>query len=149
MAFERTVRHVNEVKEECKPHSHGITDPVVSTTAASDVASVPEPAQPSTSTVQDAAAEAPIAQSAAEIAEAKKQEEIARKTKADMIQLMANQRKLERAKEKRENRYKDQLDSISVSDAEQRFAKVQLNKATNVSQNVHCTIYVEWSVSKC
>ena len=149
MAFERTVRHVNEVKEECKPHSHGITDPVVSTTAASDVASVPEPAQPSTSTVQDAAAEAPIAQSAAEIAEAKKQEEIARKTKADMIQLMANQRKLERAKEKRENRYKDQLDSISVSDAEQRFAKVQLNKATNVSQNVYCTTSVEWFVSKC
>ena len=62
---------------------------------------------------------------------------------------MANQRKLERAKEKRETRYKDQLDSISVSDAEQRFAKVQLNKATNVSQNVYCTTSVEWFVSKC
>jgi hypothetical protein len=49
---------------------------------------------------------------------------------------MTNQRKLQRAKEKREVRIKEQLDSISMSDAEQRFAKVQQNKATNVSQKL-------------
>jgi C1A family cysteine protease len=73
-----------------------------------------------------------MVQSAADIAENKRQEEIAAKSKAEMIKLMTNQRKLQRAKEKRESRIKEQLDSISVSDAEQRFAKVQQNKVANV-----------------
>jgi hypothetical protein len=145
MTFERTVRHVNEVKDECKSHSHVHIAEAVDSTSASTLASVPEQTQLSTSTTQQA--EAPIAQSAAEIAEAKKQEEIARKSKADMLQMMANQRKLERAKEKRETRYKDQLDSINVSDAEQRFAKVQLNKAANVCCNANHTIPIEQFVT--
>ena len=125
MAFERTVRHVNEVKEECQAHSY---DPVVATAPRA----VNPP--PVTEAPQDAAAENPIAQSAVEIAEMKKKEELAKKEKNEMIKLMTNQRKLQRAKEKREVRIKEQLDSISMSDAEQRFAKVQQNKATNVSR---------------
>ena len=129
MAFERTVRHVNEVKEACQSHSY---DPVV----AASQASINPP--PVTEAPQDVAAEHPIAQSAAEIAEMKKKEELARKEKTEMIKLITNQRKLQRAKEKREVRIKEQLDSISMSDAEQRFSKVQQNKATNVSHSFCC-----------
>ena len=131
MSFERTVRHVNAVKDECKSYSNSKTDSDVSASSTSvqpPPAAAPESSVPAT----DAAAEAPIVQSAADIAENKRQEEIAAKSKAEMIKLMTNQRKLQRAKEKRESRIKEQLDSISVSDAEQRFAKVQQNKVANV-----------------
>ncbi len=131
MAFERTVRHVNEVKEECQSHSNLNTDPV--TSEASTSAEPTPVTEVSVSATQVAAVEAPIIQSAAEIAESKKRDESAAKVKAEMIKLMTNQRKLQRAKEKREVRIKEQLDFINVSDAEQRFAKVQQNKAANVS----------------
>jgi hypothetical protein len=131
MSFERTVRHVNAVKDECKSYSNSKTDSDVS--AASTAVQPPPAAAPESSVpATDAAAEAPMVQSAADIAENKRQEEIAAKSKAEMIKLMTNQRKLQRAKEKRESRIKEQLDSISVSDAEQRFAKVQQNKVANV-----------------
>jgi len=140
MSFERTVRHVNEVKEECATHSYVISDAVVAETSSStEPTSV---AESSVSATHDAEVENPIAQSAAEIAEIKKQEELAKKSKAEMVKLMTNQRKLQRAKEKRESRIKDQLDSISVSDAEQRFARVQLNKTTNVSVQLSFVVTV-------
>ena len=140
MSFERTVRHVNEVKEECATHSYMIPDAVVAETSSStEPTSVVES---SVSATLDAEVENPIAQSAAEIAEIKKQEELAKKSKAEMVKLMTNQRKLQRAKEKRESRIKDQLDSISVSDAEQRFARVQLNKTTNVSVQLSFVVTV-------
>jgi hypothetical protein len=130
MSFERTVRHVNSVKEECKSYSNFKADSDVSVAPTS--VQPPPAALPESVPATDAAAEAPMVQSAADIAENKKQEEIAAKSKAEMIKLMTNQRKLQRAKEKRESRIKEQLDSISVSDAEQRFAKVQQNKVANV-----------------
>ena len=134
MAFERTVRHVNEVKDECISHSYVNADSVVAAApAAAEPTLVIESQIASTA---NAAADAPIAQSAADIAEMKKKEEVAKKEKIETIKLMTNQRKLQRAKEKREVRIKEQLDSISMSDAEQRFAKVQQNKATNVSQKL-------------
>ena len=131
MSFERTVRHVNAVKDECKSYSNSKTDSDVSV-ASTFVQPPPTAAAESSVSATDAAAEAPMVQSAADIAENKRQEEIAAKSKAEMIKLMTNQRKLQRAKEKRESRIKEQLDSISVSDAEQRFAKVQQNKVANV-----------------
>jgi C1A family cysteine protease len=131
MSFERTVRHVNAVKDECKSYSNSKTDSDVSV-ASTFVQPPPAAAAESSVSATDAEAEAPMVQSAADIAENKRQEEIAAKSKAEMIKLMTNQRKLQRAKEKRESRIKEQLDSISVSDAEQRFAKVQQNKVANV-----------------
>ncbi len=135
MAFERTIRHVNEAKEESKFHTHSNAD-----AATSEGLPVVDPSAeqtPVTELPQAAAANPPAVQSAAEIAENKKQAEIAAKAKAELVKLMTNQRKLNRAKEKRESKIKEQLDSIAVSDAEQRFAKVQQNKAANVSRNMH------------
>lgn len=134
MSFERTVRHVNEVKEECAARSYTTSNAIVEEAPSS--AEPSSVAESSVSSAHDAEVENPIAQSAADIAEIKKQEEMAKKSKAEMVKLMNNQRKLERAKEKRESRIKDQLDSISVSDAEQRYARVQLNKTTNVSRTI-------------
>lgn len=145
MAFERTVRHVNAVKDECATHSYVITDPVIAdATVSAEPTSLNEFAA---SAKHDPEVEIIVTQSAADIAEMKKQEEIAKKNQVEIVKLMANQRKLQRAKEKRESRIKEQLDSISVSDAEQRYARVQLNKTASVSRNLKRKLLVIFTAS--
>ena len=134
MAFERTVRHINEVKEDCKTHVSMTTGESLDAEAVVAVSSNPVSEATVTAT-PDGAFDASVAQSAADIAELKKQEEMAKKSQAELMKLMANQRRLQRVKEKREARIKEQLDSLKVSDAEQRFVKVQQNKATTVRPN--------------